>query len=322
MTVTGPASIVRPTRDLDPTYGYRLPQLLELQPPPEPADFADFWRETWRQAMHVPLRITQRRSPLSTKEVTVYEVEFDTLDGYRTGGWVTVPNGKPVQRAMVVGHGYGGRGEPDVKLSDPAAAAIFPCARGFHRSAGRTIPADTARHVVHGIESRETYVHRGCVAEIWASASVILELYPEAAGNLQYAGGSFGGGIGALALPWDPRFKRAFLDVPSFGNHPLRLQMRCTGSGEAVRLYWMKHPRVAEVLQYFDSALSAKYIRIPTLVAAATSDPSVPPPGQFSVFNAIPGEKQLFTRESGHPNIPADDEKLTIELDKWFRALS
>jgi cephalosporin-C deacetylase len=28
-----------------------------------------------------------------------------------------------------------------------------------------------------------------------------------------------------MALPWDDRFQRAYLEVPSFGNHPLRVQM-------------------------------------------------------------------------------------------------
>ena len=55
-----------------------------------------------------------------------------------------------------------------------------------------------------------------------------------AARRLDYMGISFGGGIGALALPWDERFHRAHLNVPSFGHHPLRLTLPepdTTGSG-------------------------------------------------------------------------------------------
>ncbi len=37
----------------DPTYGYTLETLLQLPPPPEPADFAAFWQGLFAQAQTV-----------------------------------------------------------------------------------------------------------------------------------------------------------------------------------------------------------------------------------------------------------------------------
>jgi cephalosporin-C deacetylase len=302
----------------DPTDGYNLERLLTVPAPPAPPGFAPFWQSTYQEALSIPLRIASRQVESPSPAVQVFEVEFDSLGGLRIGGWITLPAAGRFARGVVVGHGYGGRTEPSLGLPGPPAAAIFPCARGFHRSSHPDIPEEAAPHVLHGIGSRETYVHRGCVADLWSAASILLELFPEVGERLHYHGGSFGGGIGALALPWDPRFHRAFLDVPSFGNHPLRVQIPCTGSGEAVRRHHLQHPEVLEVLAYFDSATAARHLRIPVFVAAALSDPAVPPPGQFAVYNALPGPRELFIRTTGHPDHPAENAELSRRLSTWF----
>jgi len=113
-----------------------------------------------------------------------------------------------------------------------------------------------------------------------------------AARRLDYLGISFGGGIGALALPWDERFHRAHLNVPSFGHHPLRLALPGVGSGEAVRRYQQRTGRALATLRSFDAAAAARYLRIPVHVAAARFDPAVPPPGQFAIYNALAGERE------------------------------
>lgn len=289
----------------DPTYGYDLERLLTVPTPEGPKDFVAFWRRTYDEARAVPLEITHREIESGDVDFALNEVEFNSLDGVRIGGWITVPRAyDPAAGGWVVGHGYGGREAPDYDLPRPLAPAIFPCARGFHRSAHPEIPFGAAKHVLHGISDRETYVHRGCVADLWCAASALAELFPETVRNLRYFGGSFGGGIGALALPWDERFCAAYLDVPSFGNHPLRVQLPCVGSGAFVRQRYRKHPEVLDVLAYFDAATAAREITVPVFVAAALFDPAVPPPGQFAVYNALPGRKELYVRTAAHFDSP------------------
>lgn len=315
--------IISPAPPADATYGYDLEKLLTVAAPAGPADFADFWQATYTAARQVPLNISKRQIASPDSQIDLYEIEFDALGldsamPQRIGGWLSVPADGKFERGAVVGHGYGGRDAPDLHLSRRPCVAIFPCARGFGRSASDKLPNTAAYHVLHGLASRETYLHRGCVADLWAAASVLSELFPDAADNLHYEGGSFGGGIGALMLPWDTRFKRAFLDVPSFGNHPLRVSLPCTGSGEAIRLRYRRQPQILEVLQYFDAATAARHIEIPVFVAAALSDPAVPPPGQFAVYNALPECKKLFVRQSGHPTLVEDDIKLWKHMVEWF----
>jgi len=303
----------------DPTYGYSQEQLLTLSSPEGPRNFAAFWKETYEQARQIPLRIARRRIESSHPDFTVDEIEFDSLDGVRIGGWMTLPADGRFDQGLVVGHGYGGRNIPHFA---PSSVTIAPCARGFNRSACPGIPPEAPRHVLHGIGNRETYVHRGCVADFWCAASALIELYPEAARKLHYQGASFGGGIGALMLPWDSRFHRACLDVPSFGNHPLRVQMPCVGSGESVRRLYRKHPEIMDVLAYFDSATAARYLKIPVLAVVALFDPAVPPPGQFSVYNGLAGPKELFVRQVAHFEHPVEineSKQLDLRLNQWWK---
>ncbi|MEX0774763.1 MAG: acetylxylan esterase [Phycisphaeraceae bacterium] len=306
----------------DPTYGYDDAALLRVPAPVGPADFAEFWRATFGQAMAVTLNLSMRRIESPRADTELYEVEYDSLDGVRIGGWLTRPADGVVQRGVVVGHGYGGREAPDFNLPGPPAATLQFCARGFHRSARADLPDLAARHVTHGIDDRRRYIIRGCVADVWLAASALLAWMPQTAGNLHYHGRSFGGGLGALALPWDCRFARAYLHVPTFGNQPLRVTLTCNGSGHWVTRYWREHPQVLdEVLAYYDAATAARHIHIPVLVSVARFDPAVPPPGQCAVYNGLPGPRQLVWFEAGHfgyPNEAKDNEQLNAALCRFF----
>ncbi|TDE08887.1 acetylxylan esterase [Jiangella asiatica] len=310
MTVAAPYDEWFGPDAFDATYGHDLAALSRVGAPDEPAGFAEFWTGLYERARDVDTAPAVR--PVRGRPGH-YDVEFTSLDGVRLGGWLVLPPDGAAERALVVGHGYGGRAEPELDLVGPGTAALFAASRGLPtRGLVPGIPPVGAEHVLHGIESVETYVHGGCAADVWCAASALLDLLPEPPARLGYVSSSFGGGIGALALPWDDRFDGGALHVPSFGNHDLRLTMPCTGSGEAVRHHIAGHPRAREVLRFFDAATAARRLRIPMVVAPALWDPAVPPPGQFAVHNAIPGRKELVVFAAGHADYPgkaADTER-------------
>ncbi|GAA2769880.1 acetylxylan esterase [Nonomuraea dietziae] len=300
----------------DPTYGYDLDALLAVPAPEAPADFERFWRETHARASAVS--VAPKLGPVEWEAdgLRFHGVSFTSTDGFRIGGWLSLPIDGEITRARVVAHGYGGRDRPEVRVGIPGTATIWPCARGLPtRSLHPDLPSDAQEHVLHGIGSRETYIHRGCVADMWCAATALGELVPESTGvRLDYVGSSFGGGIGPFVLAFDDRFTSGALVVPSFGNHPLRVTLPCTGSGAAVRDLHARRPEVLDVLAYFDSATAATFVRRPVHVGAALFDPSVPPPGQFAVYNALGGPKELFVMETGHfahPEEAAQEEALT-----------
>lgn len=311
----------------DPTYGYDLNALMRVGAPAEaPADFAAFWIRLHRAAARVDTapRFTEPAArPVPGSGLQARGVEFTSLGGVRLGGWLVTPRDGRVERGFVFGHGYGGRQAPEPELPAARAAAILPVSRGLGtRGLLPGVPCAPQEHVLHGIGSRETYVHAGCAADVWCAATALLELVPDAAGRLDYVGGSFGGGIGALALPWDSRFHSAHLEVPSFGNHPLRVTLPCAGSGAAVRERCRVDPAVLGVLAYFDAATAARHLRIPVQVAAALFDPVVPPPGQFAVLNSLAGPKDLHLLPAGHFDYPeaADHQNRMIAARAAFFA--
>lgn len=311
----------------DPTGGYSAETLIAgpVTPlPPEPVDYAEFWTAQYQRAMAAAL--DWRLRPASVVPPTgwsVQEISFAGMAGaHRVGGWLVRPVGRPVRRGLVWTHGYGGRGEPEFDLPVDDAAVIFPVCTGLPTmSLHPDIGALTDEHVIAGLSSRETYVHLFCVMDVWRAASVLIEAVPEAAARLDYIGGSFGGGIGALALPWESRFTSGHLRVPSFGNHPLRLSLGCSGSGASVQRYVQTHPEARDVLAYFDAAVAATRIQIPVQVAAAVFDPAVPPAGQFAVHHALSGPKPLVVMSAGHfdhADSAAENAKLSAELRHFF----
>ena len=293
--------------DFDPTCGYSEKDLLAMSAPDtEPADFKEFWEDAYKQTLDISSDIEMREIWSPEPDVKCYELHYKSLDGLKVGAWLTRPENS--KGGIVVGHGYGGCPKPSL-VKD--FTVIAPCSRGFSLSNNLDIPWMSSRHVLYGIESKETYVLKGATADIWRAASVLLELFPDTESNLNYSGGSYGGGLGALAIAWEKRVRTCYLNVPTFGHHPSRLQFKCVGSGEAVRNYHKDHPEVTKVLAYFDAATAAQYITIPTLVTPALFDPSVLPPGQFAVNNAIPDQyKKTVILLCGHFSTPENDNIL------------
>ncbi|WP_419998901.1 acetylxylan esterase [Streptomyces boninensis] len=307
----------------DPTHGYDLPRLLEVTAPAGPADFAGFWRKRHDQARGIDPSPQVGPPEAEVDGIRISPVSYTSVDGVRIGGWLTAPADGRVTQGCVATHGYGGRDAPSPHLPPPGSATIWPCLRGLGtRSLLPGMPPDAAGHVLHGIDSPESYVLGGCAADVWCAATALLRLFPAAARRLTYLGTSFGGGIGALALPWDDRFHAAALTVPTFGNHPLRVTLPCTGSGDAVQARYGDDPGVLEVLAYFDAATAARHLRLPVHVGAALFDPSVPPPGQFAVHNALAGQHELFVLRTGHFDHPtAATEAAELEaLQRGFLA--
>nr|WP_309381052.1 acetylxylan esterase [Cerasicoccus frondis] len=310
----------------DPTYGYTLETLLEITPPPEPEGFVEFWKGAYEQAMKVQPKASVVDTGVTENGWRLFDVYYTSTNGQKIGGWMVVPAKGKVRRGFVVGHGYGGRGNGDTHYPLDESAVIFPCMRGqWSRSMSPPISHEARWHVLHDIDKRDRYVIRGCVEDTWIAVTVLLNLYPQIAGHIGYLGGSFGGGLGALALPWDDRISKAHLRVPTFGHHPIRLQCPGQGSGESVRNFVKKYPGVAEkTLPYYDAAIAATHIKIPTHSACALFDPNVCPPGQFAVYNALAGPKALYVQDAGHfayPQEAKQSQEIMDEICAFFKDL-
>lgn len=286
---------------LSPDHVFPISLLHQISSPEIPPDFEPFWERRYQKALNVEPRPVIAPAPLKLPDVRVFEIRFDTTDRLSLFGWLTVPADYDIRAGLVIGHGYGGRHAPDNPPFLSNAAILYPCFRGLARSPAPPISQDPQWHVLHDIDRPDRYVHGGCVEDLWMSVSALLHLFPQLTGRIGFVGTSFSGGIGCLALARERRIRAAHLAVPSFGHHPLRLRLPTRGSGAAVQRVWREgHLRLAPTLALHDAACAAKFIQIPVQCACALSDPMVTPPGQFAIYNALPGPKELIVLSRGH----------------------
>jgi cephalosporin-C deacetylase len=307
--------------DFDPTYGLGVEALRAIRPPQGPPDFDDFWRARYVGALGVNPQPQLRETGSSQPNWQVHDIIYTSTDEFPIGGWLLLPREGTVRRGLVVGHGYGGRDQPDFDIPVKETAVLFPCFRGISRSRRPPISDDPTWHVLHDIDKPERYILGGCVEDIWLAVSVLTRLYPELDGRIGYSGISFGGGIGALALAFDKRIDRGHLVVPTFGNMPLWLTLPTVGSAHSVQNYQKTHGGVLETLRRFDAATAATRIEIPMVVAVARFDPAVAPPCQFSIANALPtsNDHETVILDAGHFDYPGMEEQHALLLEKVGR---
>lgn len=307
----------------DPTGGFEIEALLEIQAPPAPDDFEAHWKRRYEYARTVNPCAQISPTGEETEHWRVMDLSFRSTNGYMLGGWALVPKSGAVRRGFVVGHGYGGIDGPIFDLPFHDAVILFPCFRGISRSQHPDLPSEPNQHVVHGIENPDTYLIGACVEDVWVSVSALLELFPEVAGNVGFLGISFSGGLMMLAAPWDERVQKIHCNVPTFGHQALRLQLPSAGSAEGVRQYEKTHPRVAlKSLTLHDAAIAARHLKIPAHLACALFDPVVAPVGQFAIYNALPeANRDLFILSAGHHPYHgegAENTDLMRKIDAFF----
>ncbi|SER61405.1 acetylxylan esterase [Rhizobium sp. NFR03] len=304
--------------DFDPTYGLGLADLRAIRPPREVEGFDAFWQARYNRALAIEPSPSLTRSPTQHPKWLIHDLSYTSTDGFRIGGWLLVPHHGNVRRGLVVGHGYGGRDRPDLDLPVDDTAILFLCFRGLSRSSRAPISTDPDWHVLHDIDKPDRYIIGGCVEDVWVAVTVLNTLFPGTKGHVGYSGISLGGGIGALAIPYDDRIDRGHLVVPTFGNRPLWLTLPTVGSARAVQVYGHSHPEVQETLRLFDAATAATRITVPILCAVARFDPAVAPPCQFSVANALPIEdcNEIFILDAGHFDYPGQAAQVSALMAK------
>lgn len=300
--------------DIDPTFGYTREQLLAVEAPPPPADFEAFWRESYRLATAQPPSYSVERALWSPNpDVEILVIRWTAFDGASVGMWLSRP--RESKGGLLIGQGYGNLVTPPVADS-PGMTTIMPCMRGLGLSQCLDIPWQTADHAAYKIESREEYVIRKGVMDLWTAISILTDLYPDTADNICFSGGSLGGGTGLMAIPWDDRIRAGHISVPTLGG-PFQLQFPLPdpGPGHTRRERALADPAAMRTLRYCDAASAARFIRVPLLFTPALSDASNPPPAQFAMANAVPAENRILRiLEVGHAAPTAKDQELGTEI--------
>lgn len=303
MTSPPPFASWFPDAAFDGSYGFTLDTLRQVRPIAATPEFADRWRG-WRSAAREVDAAPRVLSSQQRGRRTVSLIELSGADGVRLRAWYVEPASGATRAGIVHSHGYGGRDAVATQRIPADAAAIFPVARGLGAlNVGIGAPQERDEHVISGLADPDEYVIGLCARDLWLAADALVALAGDV--PLYYVGESFGGGIGALATPWDDRLIGATLVVPTFGQYDERLAVPCLGSGESQRSWVQRHPEAREQLRLFDASTSASFFDIPVRVEAALWDQHVPPQGQFAIANAIADDLlELAVLPAGHAEYP------------------
>jgi cephalosporin-C deacetylase len=308
----------------DPSYGYDLSTLLAVEAPIAPEGFADFWRGCFEKTQKLKPLPEMKHTGRQVGAFDLYDLTFQSTNEITIHGWVLLPTENPVNKVLVIGHGYGGCNAPNGQVPLLDCAYVYLCYRGLSRSRIEGIPDAPNYHVLYNIHDRDQYIMRGCVEDTWLAVSAATVLFPDAKDHIGFMGISFSGGIGALALPWDARIRKAHLEVPTFGHQRLRVTLPSLGSAGAVQGFYANHPDVLNTLDFYDAAIAARYIQVPVHIAAALADGYVAPPGQFAIYNSLSADRDLFVLEKGHaqyPNHAQQQADLLTKLSTFFADL-
>ena len=108
--------------------------------------------------------------------------------------------------------------------------------------------------------------------------------------NIIVFGGSQGGGLSLLTAAIDQRVNAAIATVPALCNNSSSIDT--------------KMPQAAQTMSYYDAALAAKLIKVPTLIGVGFIDGTCLPANVYSAYNNLDGPKTIsnfFTIGHGSP---------------------
>ena len=299
---------------MENTVSYTKEELLKIKGDPPIEGFREFWMKqydaarAWNGSYHIEDELW---SP--EPACRIYRIRFTSTDGFSIGIWISRPAESIGGHLMI--HGYGHVPTPPV-TAPRDRTIVHPCLRGLGLSQCRKIPWESGEHAAYGFDDPENYVITGGVRDLWISLSILIDMFPDTAENILCSGISLGGGMGALAIPWDDRIHYGELDIPSLGGR-IALDIPAipgtarhtrnslaTASGKGMR-----------IIDLCNASSAAGAIRVPTLITPALMDETVPPPEQFAVANSIPEKYRIMRiKDVGHADPTERDMALEKEL--------
>ncbi|MEO1129738.1 MAG: acetylxylan esterase [Planctomycetota bacterium] len=256
--------------------------------------------------------------------------------GVHVGCHVARPAGEPTG-VVVTTHGYGvAPGDPlsdDGRWTSRGMITIRLRARGFPGSQMDVgdLTGRSGGYIVQGIESLETWVLTGAVADLINTVRAARAMVGPGVPICMH-GESFGGGIAILAASLLQDFEpvtRLAIALPTFGHwawrheHPID-----AGSGADIRRRLesgsVDVKEVMHSLRLLDTVVHAARVHCPTVAKLALRDEIVPAPTAAAVYNALgsdPGKKWRFIVRFGH-HIDADMPMADLRRHAMFEQLS
>ena len=142
-----------------------------------------------------------------------------------------------------------------------------------------------------GIEDPYRYYHRRTLQSAMRALDYLHTREDVDSDKIIVFGGSQGGGLSLLTTAIDKRVDAVVATVPAFCNNASREDSHI--------------PYVARTMSYYDAALAATLIEVPSLIGVGFIDGTCRPANVYSAYNNIKGPKRIENfYQMGHGSPP------------------
>ena len=142
-----------------------------------------------------------------------------------------------------------------------------------------------------GIEDPYRYYHRRTLQSAMRALDYLYTREDVDPDKIIVFGGSQGGGLSLLTAAIDKRVDAMVATVPAFCNNASREDSHI--------------PYVARTMSYYDAALAATLIEVPSLIGVGFIDGTCRPANVYSAYNNIKGPKRIENfYQMGHGSPP------------------
>lgn len=294
---------------------------------PCPADFDKYWDESIAEMQKIDPKIELIPTTFKFKNVEAYDIYFTGVGNARIHGRYVKPlNVKEGKHpAVVCFHGYSGQGDNFGSLLSFASqgySALSVDARGQAGLSEDIIPVRGTTlngHIVRGLSDPDpkNLLFRAIFLDCAQLAKIAMGL-PEVDENEVYAiGGSQGGALTTACIALEPKVKKALVQFPFLCDYKRTWELDLFKDAYGELSYYFRnfdplHEREDEIFErlgYIDIQFLAKRIKAKVLFLTGLMDTICPPSTQFSVYNKITSEKDMFIYpDYGHEGLPNERE--------------
>ena len=289
-----------------------------------PGEFLRFWALTVAELQRIDPEPELEDDKIEDDDLALKRVRYRSLGGAQIHGYLLRPKTVQPRPLVVHAHGYNDRYEVMVDWARRGFNVFGFDARGFGRSAD-SVDVSEYGYVITGVESPQSSILRGAVADYLQAARVARDLLVDQVTNVGFYGFSFGGGLAlmAAALSRDPDL--VVVGQPTFGWNEERFRLALAGSALHIKEYVDQFPwrrdTVNSTLDFFDTLHFAPRVHAPVFLGIGLDDDVVPSRTLLALANFLKTPVEVRILPVSHSADPRESLWLQFK-EEWLRCLA
>ena len=241
-----------------------------------------FWEGVEDELGRVPLQEEVQHDPFySEPEWDAYRVRYDSLDGYRLSGWLSIPRGDGPFPGLIQMPDYGSAVDIPFMSLRHDAVVFNPSHRG-QRGSDEPFLARHPGLLIEGIGDPHTHILRGVYADALRAVDLLADRSDVDRQRMVLYGGGLGATLALVAGALRPRVRALAVDMPIMVGTPGALELADAYPLEDVNDYLRTYPEEREAalasLEPFNPLALAGGVTCPVLLSAGARDRGFCPP--------------------------------------------